>query len=147
MRVAVTIVLNEAERKKLTQLAKSRTTSVRLARRAQIVLLAAAVSPTFDIRPAAAHVERAIWNYHSKFDWFFLEFRHHSVGDAGRPTGLRRWGVRIPRSRNRRGRCVRPPDPATLALADAEPVQSGRTLRLCPPRLRRGRYRAADPSG
>ena len=41
MRVAPTIVLNEEERKKLTQLAKSRTASVRLARRAQIVLLAA----------------------------------------------------------------------------------------------------------
>ena len=39
-----------------------------------IVMLATAVSPTFDVRPAAAHVERAIWNYHSKFDWFFLEF-------------------------------------------------------------------------
>lgn len=38
MRAAPTIVLTEAERKKLTQLAKSRTTSVRLARRAQIVL-------------------------------------------------------------------------------------------------------------
>lgn len=42
MRVAATIVLTEEERKKLTQLAKSRTVSVRLARRAQIVLLAAA---------------------------------------------------------------------------------------------------------
>ena len=42
MRVAARIVLNEAERRKLTQLAKSRTVSVRLARRAQIVLLAAA---------------------------------------------------------------------------------------------------------
>ena len=41
MRVAPTIVLNEEERNKLTQLAKSRTVSVRLARRAQIVLLAA----------------------------------------------------------------------------------------------------------
>jgi transposase len=41
MRVAPTIMLNEAERKKLTRLAKSRTTSVRLARRAQVVLLAA----------------------------------------------------------------------------------------------------------
>ncbi len=42
MRVAAMIVLNEEERKKLTQLAKSRTASVRLARRARIVLLAAA---------------------------------------------------------------------------------------------------------
>jgi transposase len=41
MRVAPTIVLNEEARKKLTQLAKSRTASVRMARRAQIVLLAA----------------------------------------------------------------------------------------------------------
>ena len=41
MRVAPTIVLTEEERKILTRLAKSRTTSVRLARRAQIVLLAA----------------------------------------------------------------------------------------------------------
>ena len=41
MRVAAQIVLSEEERKKLMQLAKSRTTSVRLARRAQIVLLAA----------------------------------------------------------------------------------------------------------
>ena len=45
MRVAPTIVLNEEERKKLTQLAKSRTASVRLARRAQIVLLAASGKP------------------------------------------------------------------------------------------------------
>ncbi len=42
MRVAPTIVLNEEDRKKLIQLAKSRTASVRVARRAQIVLLAAA---------------------------------------------------------------------------------------------------------
>lgn len=42
MRVAPTIVLTEEDRKKLMQLAKSRTASVRLARRAQIVLLAAA---------------------------------------------------------------------------------------------------------
>ena len=42
MRAAPTIVLTEAERKRLTQLAKSRTVSVRLARRAQMVLLAAA---------------------------------------------------------------------------------------------------------
>jgi transposase len=41
MRVAPTIVLNEEGRKKLAQLAKSRTASVRMARRAQIVLLAA----------------------------------------------------------------------------------------------------------
>ena len=45
MRVAPTIVLNEEERKKLAQLAKSRTASVRLARRAQIVLLAATGKP------------------------------------------------------------------------------------------------------
>lgn len=42
MRAAPAIVLLEAGRKRLTQLAKSRTTSARLARRAQIVLLAAA---------------------------------------------------------------------------------------------------------
>ena len=42
MRAAPTIMLNQEERKKLTQLAKSRTVSVRLARRAQVVLLAAA---------------------------------------------------------------------------------------------------------
>lgn len=41
MRVAATIVLNEEDCRKLTQLAKSRTASVRLTRRAQIVLLAA----------------------------------------------------------------------------------------------------------
>ena len=41
MRVATTIVLNEKERTKLTRLAKSKTVSVRLARRAQLVLLAA----------------------------------------------------------------------------------------------------------
>ena len=39
-----------------------------------IVLLAAAVSPTFDIRPAADRVIRGIWNYHSQLDWFFLVF-------------------------------------------------------------------------
>jgi len=41
MRVATTNVLNEKERAKLTRLAKSKTVSVRLARRAQLVLLAA----------------------------------------------------------------------------------------------------------
>ena len=41
MRVAPTIVLSNEEHIKLTRLAKSRTTSVRLARRARIVLLAA----------------------------------------------------------------------------------------------------------
>ncbi len=38
-----------------------------------IVLLAAAVSPSFDVRPAAEHVETAIWNYHSILDCVFLE--------------------------------------------------------------------------
>ena len=42
MRVAPTIVLSDEEHRTLTHLAKSRTTSVRLARRAQVVLLAAA---------------------------------------------------------------------------------------------------------
>jgi hypothetical protein len=37
-----------------------------------IVLLNAAVSPTFDVRPSVQHVERAIWNHHSKWDWLFL---------------------------------------------------------------------------
>ena len=41
MRVATTIVLNEKERAKITRLTKSKTVSVRLARRAQLVLLAA----------------------------------------------------------------------------------------------------------
>ena len=41
MRVAATIELSEAERAKLMQLARSKTVSVRLARRAQMVLLAA----------------------------------------------------------------------------------------------------------
>jgi len=52
MRVAPTIVLNEEERKKLTQLAKSRTVSVRLARRAQIVLRAARGQPNDAIAQA-----------------------------------------------------------------------------------------------
>lgn len=39
-----------------------------------IIMLAPAVSRTFDVRPAAAHVETAIWNYHSMLDWFFLQF-------------------------------------------------------------------------
>lgn len=38
-----------------------------------IVLLAAAISPTFDLNPAVARVEHGIWNYHSKLDWIFLE--------------------------------------------------------------------------
>jgi transposase len=42
MRVAPTIVLSSQEQTMLSRLAKSKTTSVRLARRAQIVLLAAA---------------------------------------------------------------------------------------------------------
>jgi len=42
MRVAPAIVLSDEERAKLTQLAKSRTASVRLARRAQMMVLAAA---------------------------------------------------------------------------------------------------------
>ena len=41
MRVAATIVLSPEERSMLTRLARSNTTSVRLARRAQIVLFAA----------------------------------------------------------------------------------------------------------
>ena len=41
MRVAARIVLSEEERAKLVRLAKSKTTSVRLARRAQMILLAA----------------------------------------------------------------------------------------------------------
>ncbi len=41
MRVAATIVLSDEERAKLTRLAKSNTASVRLARRAQMILLAA----------------------------------------------------------------------------------------------------------
>lgn len=38
-----------------------------------IILLAAAISPTFDLNPAVARVEHGIWNYHSKLDWIFLE--------------------------------------------------------------------------
>ena len=41
MRIAPPIVLTEEEHKKLTQLAKSRTASVRLACRAQMILRAA----------------------------------------------------------------------------------------------------------
>ncbi len=41
MRVATTIVLNKKERARLTRLAKSKTVSVRLAHRAQLVLLEA----------------------------------------------------------------------------------------------------------
>jgi transposase len=52
MRVAPTIVLNEEERKELTRLAKSRTASVRLARRAQMVLLAATGKPNDAIAKA-----------------------------------------------------------------------------------------------
>lgn len=39
-----------------------------------IVLLAAAVSPTFDLHPVATRVARGIWNYYSQLDWFFLSF-------------------------------------------------------------------------
>lgn len=42
MQVAATIVLSEGEREKLTQLAKSHTASVHMARRVQIVLFATA---------------------------------------------------------------------------------------------------------
>ena len=41
MRVAATIELNESERRELTRLARSKTASVHLARRAQMVLLVA----------------------------------------------------------------------------------------------------------
>ena len=95
-----------------------------------IVLLAAAVSPAFDVRPAVTHVERAIWNYHSKFDWFFLEFRHHSVGDAGRPTGLRRWGVRI-RSRSRNQVLAKVGSGSCLSLASMEDWRNWKKLRCC----------------
>jgi hypothetical protein len=39
-----------------------------------IVMLAAAVSPQFDVQPAAAKVETSIWNYYSWLDLFFLYF-------------------------------------------------------------------------
>jgi pimeloyl-ACP methyl ester carboxylesterase len=39
-----------------------------------IVMLATAVSPRFDLRPALAHVEKAIWSHFSWLDCFFLEF-------------------------------------------------------------------------
>lgn len=38
-----------------------------------LILLNAAISPTFDIRPAASRVKSAVWNYHSILDWFFLQ--------------------------------------------------------------------------
>jgi pimeloyl-ACP methyl ester carboxylesterase len=37
-----------------------------------IVLLAAAVSRRFDLRPALNRVERGIWSFHSALDWFFV---------------------------------------------------------------------------
>ena len=39
-----------------------------------IVLLAAAVSPAFDVSHAATKVRTAIWNFYSWFDCFFLIF-------------------------------------------------------------------------
>ena len=65
-----------------------------------VVLLAAAVSPGFDIRPAAARVERAIWNYHSKFDWFFLVFGTTILGtmDGRHVPAAGAYGFRGPSS-------------------------------------------------
>ena len=37
-----------------------------------VVLLAAAVSPRFDLRPIQGRVERGIWNYSSWLDWLFV---------------------------------------------------------------------------
>jgi pimeloyl-ACP methyl ester carboxylesterase len=37
------------------------------------VLLAPALSPTYDLRPAMRHVSRAIYNYHSRLDLGFLK--------------------------------------------------------------------------
>ena len=37
-----------------------------------LILLAAAVSPRFDISTALKKVERGVWNFHSCFDLFFV---------------------------------------------------------------------------
>lgn len=39
-----------------------------------IVMLATAVSPVMDLRPALARIQTSIWNYYSWYDAFFLRF-------------------------------------------------------------------------
>ena len=53
-----------------------------------IVMLATAVSPGFDLRPALAKVQTSIWNYYSWLDAFFLRFGTTLLGTIDGPHGV-----------------------------------------------------------
>ena len=86
MRVAPTIVLTEEERKILTRLAKSRTTSVRLARRAQIVLLAATGKHNDAIARELGIGRVPVGRWRARYAKGGLSAVEHDLPRGGRPS-------------------------------------------------------------
>ena len=85
MRVAPTITLNAEERQKLTRLARSGTTSVRLARRARVVLLAA---DGLDNRTIAAQLDIGrvqVGRWRERYAQGGLSAIEHDLPRGGRP--------------------------------------------------------------
>jgi pimeloyl-ACP methyl ester carboxylesterase len=64
-----------------------------------IVLLAAALSPGFDLSPAFAKLERGIWSFHSWNDWLFVGLGTTLFGtmDGWHMPGAGLLGFRMPR--------------------------------------------------
>ena len=85
MRVAPTMVLNEEERKEFTRLAKSRTANVRLARRAQIVLLAATGKPNDAIAKALAIGRVQVGRWRERYAEGGLAAIERDLPRGGRP--------------------------------------------------------------
>lgn len=67
-------------------------------RLAGLILLAAAVSPRFDLSKALAKVERGIWNFHSWLDFLFVGLGTTIFGtvDGWHMPSAGMWGFRTP---------------------------------------------------
>ena len=83
MRVAPTIVLSEDERTMLTKLSKSKTTSVRLARRAKIVLLAAQGMDNAQIAAAVGVGRVQVGRWRQLSACVGLYYRRHQIALRG----------------------------------------------------------------
>ncbi len=92
MQIAATIVLIEGKRKKLTQLAKSHTASIRMARRAQIVLLAAAGQRNDAIVEAPGIGRGQVGRWRERYAAGGLAAIGFDLPRGGRPPSRRRGG-------------------------------------------------------
>src|SRR5215831_7031365 len=90
MRIALTITLTDGEREKLRQLARSRTTQVRLAQRARLVLLAAEGQQNKDIALELGMTRRSVSLWRSRFAEKRLLGIEKDLPRGGRKPTLRR---------------------------------------------------------